>query len=128
MAILCFLLPTYFLYLFLRFDLRVLYARALLPAALASVSFGFVNIRVRVIDDRRCSNHNEPGSTQSLYGFEGGPRDFLGLVLGSLPLVLGPSIPLYSPVKLLSSSSPGADVLHNLRHFLCPLALLPAGS
>jgi len=46
------------------FDLRATHARTLLPAALASVSFGFVLVRVRevkitrrAVNDRRYSKH-----------------------------------------------------------------------
>ena len=36
------------------FDLRATHARTLLPAALAYVSFGFVSVRVRVLE---CATH-----------------------------------------------------------------------
>ena len=48
----CFLPSTH--YPLYDFDLRATHARTLLPAALASVSFGFVLVRVRV----RCSSLN----------------------------------------------------------------------
>ena len=38
------------------FDLRATHARTLLPAALASVSFGFVLVRVRVFRVKACDN------------------------------------------------------------------------
>jgi hypothetical protein len=43
--VLCFLPSTH--YPLYDFDLRATHARTLLPAALASVSFGFVLVRVR---------------------------------------------------------------------------------
>jgi len=45
---LCFLPSTH--YPLYDFDLRATHARTLLPAALATVSFGFVLVRVRVQD------------------------------------------------------------------------------
>ena len=42
------MLPALYTLPSLRFDLRATHARTLLPAALASVSFGFVLVRVRV--------------------------------------------------------------------------------
>ena len=45
-GVLCFLPSTH--YPLYDFDLRATHARTLLPAALASVSFGFVLVRVRV--------------------------------------------------------------------------------
>ena len=42
------MLPALYTLSTLRFDLRATHARTLLPAALASVSFGFVLVRVRV--------------------------------------------------------------------------------
>jgi len=48
---LCFLPSTH--YPLYDFDLRATHARTLLPAALASVSFGFVLVRVRVRDKDR---------------------------------------------------------------------------
>ena len=47
MEVLCFLPSTH--YSLYDFDLRATHARTLLPAALASVSFGFVLVRVRVV-------------------------------------------------------------------------------
>jgi hypothetical protein len=49
--VLCFLPSTH--YPLYDFDLRATHARTLLPAALASVSFGFVLVRVRVRDKDR---------------------------------------------------------------------------
>ena len=47
MEVLCFLPSTH--YPLYDFDLRATHARTLLPAAVASVSFGFVLVRVRVL-------------------------------------------------------------------------------
>ena len=44
-------------FLFYDFDLRASHARTLLPAALASVSFGFVLVRVRVRVHDCCFNN-----------------------------------------------------------------------
>ena len=52
-----FLLSTHFL--FCDFDLRASHARTLLPAALASVPFGFVLVRVRV---RVSASEESPGA------------------------------------------------------------------
>ena len=41
------MLPALYALSSLRFDLRATHARTLLPAALASVSFGFIFVRVR---------------------------------------------------------------------------------
>ena len=46
------------------FDLRATHARILLPAALASVSFGFVLVRVRVR-----ANSSLQGSASTILGY-----------------------------------------------------------
>jgi len=57
LKVLYFLPSTYFL--FYDFDLRASHARTLLPAALASVSFGFVLVRVRVSTLSRLKTVNQ---------------------------------------------------------------------
>ena len=54
MEVLCFLPSTH--YALYDFDLRATHARTLLPAALASVSFGFVLVRVRVLESKHARN------------------------------------------------------------------------
>ena len=54
------MLPSLCALPFYDFDLRASHARSLLPAALASVPFGFVLVRVRV----RKAVHSSPQNTE----------------------------------------------------------------